>query len=213
MTTYYLHSNQNKAVKIETELPLKEFEGEYAPAFMAMQVVKDAPSADFSEPNFDIQTGKWFDDSVGAQKALAEQAQTDAQKAVQETAQVKEKVAGVINGLDDETALQVAELYPEWQADKTYTAKTIVRYQEKLYRVVSDHSSQADWLPDATPALYSLISLNTDGSVNWIQPLGAHDAYKKGDQVVYNGKTFESLVDGNVWEPVEGAQWKEVKPD
>lgn len=213
MTTYYLHSNQNKAVKIETELPLKEFEGEYAPAFMAMQIVKDAPSADFAEPNFDIQTGKWFDDSVGAQKAIAEQAKTDAQKAVQETAQVKEKVAGVINGLDDKTALQVAELYPEWQSDKTYTAKTIVRYQGKLYRVVSDHSSQADWLPDATPAIYSLISLNADGTVNWIQPVGAHDAYKKGDQVVYNGKTFESLVDGNVCEPVEGAQWKEVTPD
>lgn len=35
----------------------------------------------------------------------------------------------------------------------------------------------------------------------WVQPLGAHDAYKKGDTVLFNGKLYESLIDGNVWAP------------
>lgn len=33
------------------------------------------------------------------------------------------------------------------------------------------------------------------------QPTGAHDAYMKGATVVYNGKTYKSLTDNNVWSP------------
>ena len=33
------------------------------------------------------------------------------------------------------------------------------------------------------------------------QPTGAHDAYMKGDMVVYNGKTYKSIIDNNVWSP------------
>ena len=33
----------------------------------------------------------------------------------------------------------------------------------------------------------------------WVQPTGATDAYNKGDRVSYNGKVYESVIDGNVW--------------
>ena len=33
------------------------------------------------------------------------------------------------------------------------------------------------------------------------QPTGAHDAYKTGDRVTYNGHIYESTMDGNVWAP------------
>lgn len=35
----------------------------------------------------------------------------------------------------------------------------------------------------------------------WIQPTGAHDAYKIGAKVKYNGKIYVSTVDNNVWAP------------
>lgn len=35
----------------------------------------------------------------------------------------------------------------------------------------------------------------------WVQPLGAHDAYNKGDTVTHEGVTWVSDVDGNVWSP------------
>lgn len=45
----------------------------------------------------------------------------------------------------------------------------------------------------------------------WVQPLGAHDAYKTGDRVMYQGKVYESTIDGNVWAPdVYPAGWKEI---
>lgn len=44
------------------------------------------------------------------------------------------------------------------------------------------------------------------------QPTGAHDAYSKGDRVMYNGHVYESLVDSNVWAPDAYLQgWKMVQ--
>lgn len=43
------------------------------------------------------------------------------------------------------------------------------------------------------------------------QPTGAHDAYKKGDVIMFNGKKYESLIDGNVYSPeTYPAGWKEI---
>lgn len=48
-----------------------------------------------------------------------------------------------------------------------------------------------------------------DDIPEWVQPLGGHDAYKTGDRVTYQGKVYESTIDGNVWAPdVYG--WKEI---
>ena len=35
----------------------------------------------------------------------------------------------------------------------------------------------------------------------WVQPTGAHDAYDTGDRVTYQGATWESTINGNVWAP------------
>lgn len=44
------------------------------------------------------------------------------------------------------------------------------------------------------------------------QPTGAHDAYKIGDKITYNGKKYECIFDGCVWNPDEyPAGWKEVE--
>ena len=46
----------------------------------------------------------------------------------------------------------------------------------------------------------------------YVQPTGAHDSYKIGDKVTFNGKRYVSLIDGNNWSPsVYPAGWKEVK--
>lgn len=45
----------------------------------------------------------------------------------------------------------------------------------------------------------------------WKQPEGGHDAYKVGDRVTYNGKVYESTINGNVWAPEAYPQgWKVV---
>lgn len=50
-----------------------------------------------------------------------------------------------------------------------------------------------------------------DAPAEFVQPSGAHDAYNMGDRVRYNGRVYESVIDGNVWSPdVYPAGWTEV---
>jgi len=53
--------------------------------------------------------------------------------------------------------------------------------------------------------------LSADGKASgdeWTQPQGAFDAYPIGWRVTSDGKEWESLVAGNVWEPP--TNWREV---
>jgi hypothetical protein len=109
--------------------------------------------------------------------------------------------------LTDEKAMECARLYSPWQVGKNYTAGERLAFgvngigDPQLYKVNQDHVSQAGWLPDTNPALYTAIGLDSDGYPVWSKPTGAHDAYNKGDVVNYNGILYESLIDGNVHSP------------
>lgn len=52
----------------------------------------------------------------------------------------------------------------------------------------------------------------TEEYPEYVQPTGAHDAYKVGDKITYNGKKYECLKDGCVWTPDDYPQgWKLVE--
>ena len=107
----------------------------------------------------------------------------------------------------DEIALEAIELYPVWSSGISVSINDRYQYNNKLYKCVQAHTTQADWTPDKTPALWVEVSL--DEFPEWKQPAGAHDAYAKGDKVKHNGKKWVSDVDANVWEPgVHG--WSEI---
>lgn len=109
--------------------------------------------------------------------------------------------------LTEEQALACVRLYRPWESGNAYAVGDYLTYgvngvgDPQLYKVVQAHTSQADWLPDATPALYDAIGLDDDGYPVWSQPTGAHDAYNNGDIVDYNGTLYRSLIDGNVYPP------------
>lgn len=109
--------------------------------------------------------------------------------------------------LTEDQALICVRLYKPWEVGKAYTVGEYMTYgmngvgDPQLYKVVQDHTSQADWTPDATPALYDAIGLDPDGYPVWSQPTGAHDAYNIGDIVNYNGTLYQSIIDGNIWAP------------
>lgn len=109
--------------------------------------------------------------------------------------------------LDDATALTGVELFPAWATDTAYAVGDRVQYNGVLYKCVQAHTSQADWMPDATPALWVIVSI--EEWPEWIQPTGAHDAYDKDAKVSHNGKHWKNTMDANVYEPgVYG--WEEV---
>lgn len=105
--------------------------------------------------------------------------------------------------LDDTDALAAVELFPVWAVDTEFAKDIRVRYNGKLYRCEQAHTSQADWTPPATPALWTEVAEPGEIPV-WRQPTGAQDAYMTGDKVHYPTKddaVYISTVDNNVWEP------------
>ena len=111
--------------------------------------------------------------------------------------------------IDPVTAAEHADLFAEWAYPIAYTVGQIRRYNGTLYKCVQAHTSQADWAPPAPPSLWSLTADPTEEWPEWIQPIGAHDAYDLGAKVSHNGKHWTSDVAANVWEPgVYG--WTEV---
>ena len=101
--------------------------------------------------------------------------------------------------LSDADALQAIDLYPAWAADTAYAVDDRIRYERTLYRCVQSHTSQADWTPPATPALWTVVSL--DEWPEWVQPTGAQDAYMTGDRVSHNDKHWICTMDYCVYEP------------
>lgn len=126
-------------------------------------------------------------------------------------AMAKISAEGITN---DEQALEVAGLYDEWNGDGVvYKTGKYLLYKDILYKVLQNHTSQADWTPEAASSLYAKVLTDPVGKVlPWEQPQSTNP-YKKGDRVTHKGKTWESLVDSNVWEPgAIGSEslWKEI---
>lgn len=136
----------------------------------------------------------------------------------QASEQIRKALQMFAQTLTDEQAMEISTIYPAYEVGKAYNVNEMFTYgindvgDPQLYRVVQAHTSQSDWKPDATPALYTPIGLNPQGYPKWSRPTGAHDAYNTGDIVDYNGTLYKSLIDGNVWSPEEyPAGWEEVK--
>ena len=112
---------------------------------------------------------------------------------------------------DDQTALAGKELYPLWNETEVYKAGDGVRYDEILYKCLQNHTAQASWTPTDAPSLWAKVLIPTPAEIpEWEQPESTNP-YRKGDKVAYKGKTYESLIDNNVWSPEAYPQgWKEV---
>lgn len=112
-------------------------------------------------------------------------------------------IKNVREAITDETALDVKDLFEEWKPDTEYKLGKRVLYEDDLYRVEQQHTSQAQYPPPMVPALYTKIAKPGEISV-WRQPTGAQDAYMYGDKVWYpeeNTDVWVSDVDNNVWVP------------
>ena len=106
-----------------------------------------------------------------------------------------------------EEAAEVEEAETELKKDWIFHLGEFVNvgdeivYNGKVYEVLQAHTLAAEWVPDQVPALYHL---KADPGVEWpdfVQPTGAHDAYKAGDKVTFEGAHYISLIDNNVWSP------------
>ena len=113
----------------------------------------------------------------------------------------------------DEVAATAAFAFEPWDPNSAYEAGDRVRYADVLYKCLTGHTAQESWTPDVSPSLWAKVLIPEPSIIpEWEQP-SSTNPYAKGDRVTHNGKTWESPVDNNVWEPgVIGTEslWKEV---
>ena len=126
-----------------------------------------------------------------------------------EALNLRKHIENAVQSLTDAAALEAVVLHPVWAAGQDYTAGFKVQYNGTLYKVLTAHTSQDDWTPDAAPSLFAKVLIPDETVVpEWEQP-DSTNPYNAGDKVTHNGKTWVSDVDNNVWEPgVYG--WSEV---
>ena len=68
--------------------------------------------------------------------------------------------------LEDSEAFKVKGIYPIWETGKTYPVDYKVQHGESLYKCLQEHTSQTDWIPDATPALWAVIDETHAGTIS-----------------------------------------------
>ena len=149
-----------------------------------------------------------------------QQAISDITKGVVGAEDVQEDLQSIGNlarkgrdSLSDTDAASYADYFAPWSADgHVYKTGERVQYGGKLWKVASDHTSQATWTPEQAHSLFSEILPGQAGTPvgEWQQP-NASNTYKTGDRVTYNGKTYESTIDNNAWSPADYPQgWTEI---
>lgn len=118
-----------------------------------------------------------------------------------EAKNIRRKIEKASSTMPDEDALDALELFPKWIYPYEYRRGERIRYGETLYKVLQDHTSQEYWTPDIAISLYVRVDNPADEWPEWLQPLGAHDAYPRGAKVAHNGDHWVSDIDANVYEP------------
>ena len=122
---------------------------------------------------------------------------------------VKEQLLPV---LADEQAYTFRYLYPEFEIDKAYEVGERVIYDYKFYKVITAHTSQADWTPDAAVSLFVEIADPSIEYPEFVQPINAETAYMTGDKITFEGNKYISTMDNNVYSPTDYPQgWELVQ--
>ena len=94
--------------------------------------------------------------------------------------------------LDDNDAANAVKLFPTWTIGIAVTVGERYQYADKLYKVVQAHTTQADWTPNATPAMWVVVDVAHAGTLD--DPIPA----SRGMEYEY-GKYYLDGEDGNTY--------------
>lgn len=173
------------------------------------------PSADLSK--FEVVKDESVPDSLrnaieslNTKQIEMEETQATFTQVQQSLHKVAKMVASEVT--DDAKALAIQEFYDDWEVGVKYEVGTYIRYEEVLYKVITAHTSQSDWTPTSASSLFAKVLIDPIGETinEWVQP-DSTNPYMAGDKVTFNGKTYESVINNNVWSPsAYPAGWKEI---
>lgn len=147
---------------------------------------------------------------------------TDNEQAINElgieakdAAQFRSSIDAMLSNLDDDQAINSSILFPNWQSNISYKTGDRIRYKNKLYKVLQEHTSQTDWKPTISASLFAPLLQDELGKKisTWLQP-DSTNGYQEGDKVIHNNKIWISTASNNIWSPeTTNAPWEEYISD
>ena len=90
--------------------------------------------------------------------------------------------------LNDQLALKYSAMYPVWATGIAVEVGQRYQYGDRLYKVGQAHTTQSDWTPAATPALWTVIDVEHAGTIEGPIPAVAGMEYEYGKYYI-EGKT------------------------
>ena len=93
--------------------------------------------------------------------------------------------------LEDAVSVKCPELYDEWNSEGTeYIKDYKLRFNGKVYKVITPHTSQADWNPEVAVTLFAVIDETHTGTMEDPIPYDGNmelfaDLYYIQNDVVY----------------------------
>ena len=113
---------------------------------------------------------------------------------LQQAQAIRDSMDAAAIALTDEQAVKSPRLYPTWAAELAVKAGDRLYYPatDRLYKVVTDHTTQSDWTPDAVPALYTVIDVAHAGTQDDPTPA------ERGMEYVY-GLYYRDGEDGKLY--------------
>lgn len=76
-----------------------------------------------------------------------------------------EAVKKVREIMSDDIALENMAIYPEWKENVELSAGNRVVYEDKLYKVIQTHTTQATWTPTNAPTLFEPLDIVNEGTL------------------------------------------------
>ena len=110
----------------------------------------------------------------------------------QRAAKLRTVIEAAATSLSDGEAAKAVELFPAWAYPVNYVVGNRVSDGGKLYKCVQAHTSQTDWNPAATPALWVVVDATHAGTQD--DPIPA----ERGMEYVY-GLYYTDREDGKLY--------------
>ena len=105
-------------------------------------------------------------------------------------AELVELLVDIRPELNDQLALKYSAMYPIWATGIAVEVGQRYQYGDKLYKVIQPHTTQADWTPDATPALWTVIDVVHAGTIEDPIPAVAGMEYEYGKYYSEDGTIY-----------------------
>ena len=128
------------------------------------------------------------ENAVGAVVALTGEVVT-----VARAAELRPMIEAAATSLPDSDAAKAVELFPAWAYPVSYIVGNRVSDGGKLYKCQQAHTSQGDWKPSATPALWVVVDVTHAGTQDDPIPAARGMEYEYGKYYLdsEDGKTYK----------------------